>query len=161
VCPSTRAKPKADWRRWGGDERVIGYFAALYADLYRVVWPAFLKLAGAAESTLVRVSGEIQFAYGAAVSSSKARPQTSEARVPTPMSGDRTATQRACEYRASRLTFKRDVIEALALDDTFRVVTPTGTFEMTRADFYRVFPRVKQLRRLRYVHIWLWTIWLA
>ncbi|MDQ6829702.1 MAG: hypothetical protein M3081_12645 [Gemmatimonadota bacterium] len=32
--------PKAEWRRWGGDSRVIGFFAALYAERYADVWQA-------------------------------------------------------------------------------------------------------------------------
>src|SRR4051812_13592113 len=42
-------------------------------------------------------------------------------------------------YEFSRLCFKRDVIESLAPNDPFRVITPTGAFQMTRADFHRVF----------------------
>src|SRR5580700_1703445 len=36
-------------------------------------------------------------------------------------------------YEFSRLCFKRDVIEALAPLDAFRVVTPEGVFQMTKA----------------------------
>jgi hypothetical protein len=49
-------------------------------------------------------------------------------------------------YKFSRLCFKRDVIEALGLHDAFRVETPVGTFKMTKADFYRVFPNVVKSR---------------
>lgn len=45
-------------------------------------------------------------------------------------------------YEFSRLCFKRDVIERLDWDQRFRVVTPDGVFEMTRADFERVFQNV-------------------
>src|SRR6266850_3785369 len=55
--------------------------------------------------------------------------------------GDPVAT-----YEFSRLCFKRDVIEALAPNDSFRVITPSGVFQMTRNDFYRVFPNVTQSR---------------
>ncbi len=44
----------------------------------------------------------------------------------------------AASYEFYRLAFKRDVIERLATDQRFRVTTPQGTFEMTRADFGRV-----------------------
>ena len=47
-------------------------------------------------------------------------------------------------YRATRLLFKRDVIEPLAEDDTFEVMTPHGVFAMTKADFGRVFPNVRR-----------------
>ena len=46
------------------------------------------------------------------------------------------------EYSFSRLCFKADVIEPLNDDDIFAVHTPDGTFQMTKADFYRVFPNV-------------------
>lgn len=49
-------------------------------------------------------------------------------------------------YKFSRLCFRRDVIEALAPHDSFRVETPVGTFQMTKADFYRVFPNVVKSR---------------
>jgi hypothetical protein len=45
-------------------------------------------------------------------------------------------------YEARRLTFRAEVIEALRDDESFRVVTPAGTFEMTKAAFYRSFPNV-------------------
>ena len=55
----------------------------------------------------------------------------------------------AKEYIASRLTFKRDVIEALANDELFRVITAHGTFEMTRADVYAAFPAVVRSQSYR------------
>ncbi len=45
-------------------------------------------------------------------------------------------------YRFSRLGFRADVIEPLSPDDSFRIETPEGIFEMTKADFYRVFSNV-------------------
>jgi hypothetical protein len=42
----------------------------------------------------------------------------------------------------SRLTFVRDFIEPLALDDIFRIETPTNVFEMSKRDFYDIFPGV-------------------
>lgn len=54
---------------------------------------------------------------------------------------DPTAT-----YKFSRLCFKRDVIEPLGSHDSFRVETPVGSFQMTKADFYRVFPNVVESR---------------
>ena len=137
---------KPEWQRWGADERVIGYFAALYADHYKSVWPAFLQLADVEQRSLARVTGDIRYAYGSAKSSA-------ETRISDTTTSDRMdpgqAQHLASEYRASRLTFKRDVIEPLEPDDAFRVVTPLGTFEMTKADFYRVFPNVRKTRSYR------------
>jgi hypothetical protein len=53
------------------------------------------------------------------------------------------------EYEASRLLFKRDVIEALRDDDPFRIVTPDGTFVMTKREFYRVFANVPATKSYR------------
>jgi hypothetical protein len=63
--------------------------------------------------------------------------------VPPPGNG-RTAP--AATYKFSRLCFKRDLIEALGPNDSFRVETPIGTFQMTQADFHRVFPNVARSR---------------
>jgi hypothetical protein len=49
-------------------------------------------------------------------------------------------------YKFSRICFKRDVIEALGPNDSFRVETPIGTFQMSKTEFYRVFPNVVQSR---------------
>lgn len=45
-------------------------------------------------------------------------------------------------YRATRLLFKASVIERLADDQAFRIETPEGTYEMTRAQFRRTFANV-------------------
>lgn len=63
--------------------------------------------------------------------------------VPT-LGKERTAP--VATYKFSRLCFKRDLIEALGPNDSFRVETPIGTFQMTQADFHRVFPNVTQSR---------------
>ena len=137
---------KPEWQRWGGDERVIGYFAALYADRYKSVWPEFLLLADVDQRSLARVTGDIRYAYG----SPKSPTETMTPSVSAPGGIDPAqARQLPNEYRASRLTFKRDVIEPLSPDDAFRVVTPIGTFEMTKADFCRVFPNVRETRSYR------------
>jgi hypothetical protein len=52
------------------------------------------------------------------------------------------AREPVATYRASRLEFRADAIEALAVEDVFRVVTPAGKFQMTKAEFYAVFANV-------------------
>jgi len=52
-------------------------------------------------------------------------------------------------YECPRLGFRADVIEPLAAGDAFAIVTPVGTFCMTKADFYRDFPRVVRSARYR------------
>ena len=51
-------------------------------------------------------------------------------------------SKRPITYEATRLLFRANVIEALGPRDRFRVVTPEGTFEMTKAEFYDVFANV-------------------
>lgn len=62
-----------------------------------------------------------------------------ERRMPPDRTGEPLVKAR---YEASRLTFKRDIIEPLAGTDAFRVDTPDGSFVMTKAEFYAEFPGV-------------------
>ena len=52
-------------------------------------------------------------------------------------------------YEFYRLGFKADVIEPLAWSEPFRIITPDGTFQMTKAEFYRTFENVVQSRSYR------------
>lgn len=45
-------------------------------------------------------------------------------------------------YRSKQLRFLREVIEPLASHDCFRVITPKGTFQFTRAQFEEEFANV-------------------
>ena len=56
---------------------------------------------------------------------------------------------RPATYEFSRLGFKADIIEPLRSSERFRVVTPVGTFEMTKAEFYRDFANVAASRSYR------------
>lgn len=71
--------------------------------------------------------------------SSRPRSKPSNA---TASSREPPTTRLAASYEHSRLAFVADVIEPLASTNRFRIVTPTGTFEMTKADFYRDFANV-------------------
>ena len=51
-------------------------------------------------------------------------------------------TKRVPSYEFHRLGFKAEVIEPLGKQDKFRIVTPEGTFEMTKGEFYRDFANV-------------------
>ena len=46
------------------------------------------------------------------------------------------------KYEFYRLGFKRDIIEPLADNDSFSVITPEGTFRMTKRQFYITFSNV-------------------
>ena len=45
-------------------------------------------------------------------------------------------------YRSKYLTFRRKDIDPLPMDGRFRIVTPDGTFEMSKAEFLEVFDNV-------------------
>lgn len=148
---------KTGWHRWGGDERVIARFATLYAERYAAVWPAFLALAGARERDLPRVGGIVAYEYGSSDTASIARPRRQTAvesavhiaGLARPAAATPASGRSDVEYSATRLTFRRDVIEPLRASDAFRIVTPHGTFEMTRAEFYDEFANVAASRSYR------------
>lgn len=52
----------------------------------------------------------------------------------------------AARYPATRLHFKREIIDRLRPDDAFEVVTPIGVFRMTRNEFEETFPNVLKTR---------------
>jgi hypothetical protein len=125
------------WQRWGGNERVIGYFADLFARRYHDVWSEFVGFANADPGTLVRVVGDVHYEYEP-VGLPEAKPKVVRGATAA------TSTHGVVSYSATRLLFKAAVIEALDPEQRFRVETPVGTFELTKADFYRVFRNVVQ-----------------
>jgi hypothetical protein len=117
--------PKTGWHAYGSDPGVISFFASLYAERYAAVWNGFLHAAGGVQPLGTAAPRYIYTARNA--------PQVISA-------SNRTI---AASYRYSRLCFKA-VIEPLAMEATFEVITPVGTFRMTKADFHRDFPNVVQ-----------------
>lgn len=133
--------PKPEWQRWGGNERVIAFFVERFAARYADVWDEFLRMARADRDTIARVAGPVHYSYdGSATGPTMPAPEL-ERSATSPALGGGIVRAR---YRATRLLFKRDVIEPLAEDGVFEVVTPHGVFAMTKGDFGRVFPSVRQ-----------------
>ena len=64
--------------------------------------------------------------------------EQSQPTVVAPVSQDDPAVT----YSYNRLCFRADRIEPLEDNQAFRVVTPAGAFQMTKAEFYRTFPKV-------------------
>ena len=123
--------PKIRGAHFGEHPAIIGFFATMYARRYASVWAEFLDAARGVQPS----RGECpRYVYG-----------------PTPalVAAAPAGAGIAASYRFSRLCFKADVIEPLAMDDTFEVVTPEGTFRMTKADFYRDFSNVPQTASYR------------
>lgn len=52
-------------------------------------------------------------------------------------------------WTRSRLTFLRDEIEPLGMNDSFTANCPEGSFTMTKAEFYRDFANVPRTRAYR------------
>ncbi len=147
--------PKTDWQRWGGDARVIGYMAARHAERYGEVWKEFLQLGGVDDRGLARANGDVRISIARSASdppedTALSKPAARRATVRPPAAavpGDSGPI--ALTYRATRLHFKRDLIEPLALGDRFAVETPVGTFSLTKHEFYDVFPNVIESRSYR------------
>ena len=135
---------KSEWQRWGGDQRGVAAFAALYAERYSEVWADFLRFSRVREDALLTIGESVRYYYGAKVSAERSRNRRAPlATMRDPVQGDSSGFDSATvAYRASRLTFKRDVIEPRDDNDSFQVVTPDGTFKMTKAEFYSTFPNV-------------------
>jgi hypothetical protein len=55
----------------------------------------------------------------------------------------------SASYNFSRLCFRRNVIESIGPSEMFRVITPIGTFQMTKIDFYRDFGNVVESKSYR------------
>lgn len=138
--------PKPQWQRWGGDARVLGYFTAQFAHRYGAAWDEFLQLAQADASAVPHPAAPIPYSYVRdVIRPANERPSVDE---PDPASGGSGSHVRA-SYRATRLLFRRDIIEPLTDDEVFQVTTPEGTFEMTKAEFARVFANVRESRSYR------------
>jgi hypothetical protein len=52
-------------------------------------------------------------------------------------------------YEYSRLCFKADLIEPLGEHEQFCVITPEGSFVMTKREFHKVFDNVVRTRSYR------------
>jgi hypothetical protein len=126
--------PKQDWQRHGGDRRVISFFYDKLASKYQTIWAEFLTLAAADPQRTLDDVGEHRIVYPTA----SAAKQTTVMATPGSVELDGLAAR----YSFSRLCFKANVIEPLAMSDRFCVVTPMGTFVFSKKEFYDVFPRV-------------------
>lgn len=132
--------PKIDWQRFGGDPNVLAFAADVYRLRYGHIWTEFMALAGGTEIAPAHTAADaFEYAYGDSVPEGP----TPAATATQASSASQAAGEDVVEYRATRLSFRRDVIEALEPHQRFRVVTRDhGTFEFTRAAFERVFDNV-------------------
>jgi len=124
---------------------VIAFFTALYADRYRDVWEEFRELGRLDPFTLSPSHNFVSYRYS---SPSPPRPRGTKYAevapfdVPYASASNSDEDGKVVSYSASRLLFKANIIDPLRANDRFRIITPAGTFEMSKADFLRVFHRV-------------------
>lgn len=123
--------PHQEWRLYGGDPRVIGFFIERYRERYARVWDEFWSLAGGGDPP----QGDAALRYECRVEPTAPPLSTSAAQQ-----GISNAS--AVAYRATRLTFKADLIEPLSDDGVIEVSTPDGCFRFTKAEFYAEFSNV-------------------
>lgn len=142
--------PKPDWQHFGGDKTIISFFASLYSDRYRDVWDEFRQLAGVDVDRFTGTPNSILYRYGSAETSAGASEGAfnSAAEIEHRRHADNASVPIA-SYSASRLLFKADVIDPLSDGECFRIVTPAGTYEMSKADFVREFPGIIQSKSYR------------
>lgn len=126
-------------RRHGEDSRVIAFIAEQYASRYGAIYDEFLRIVGAIPLVADPVFG-----------SKAVQPVDLPAKIARvlPQNPQVEETVQA-RYSATRLTFKRDVIEQLALHQAFEIETPMGVFRFTKQEFQVVFRNVAESESYR------------
>ena len=106
-----------------------------------------MTLAGVSTDALEKVAGPVRYTYDTAQPAGAA---------PEPVAGDPAPGRVARAYGATRFTLKRDVIESLGPGEVVRIETPSGGFELTKAQVYEAFPRAVQSRSYREGGVYHW-----
>ena len=134
--------PRQRGRELGEHQSVIAYFAERYASRYAPVWHGFRESIHGASLTADPGFGEtlVQYRPDRGGGSHPAAAASEPDYVFSESSAMRDKTE--VRYEATRLLFKRSVIETLAWNTRFEIVTPFGTFRMTRRQFQSAFPNV-------------------
>ena len=154
--------PKVDWQRLGNDADIVNYFASIHRERYASIWGEFAELAefdrplpaGSLGGTRVEFGGDPERTRAAVAKESKGALRTTRRRtalktLEVPVRIAVSGQSAEVTYRATRLLFRRDLIEPLPDSARFRVLTPAGDFEMSKADFHAVFPGVVLSRSYR------------
>jgi hypothetical protein len=137
--------PKTDWRRHGDNPTVIGFFYEKFKSLYQPIWEDFMLLVDGTPP-YAKV-GANEYRYSIPSSQEKQRSDLTKREnllyvSQTKENPAKGMGECVVRYKYSRLCFKADVIEPLAWEDIFCVVTPQGTFAMTKREFYETFQNV-------------------
>ncbi len=119
--------PKPNWQSNGANPEIIGYFQDKYRSIYSSIWADFQQLAGGKDFNNLPNTGSKMISI---LDSRKPKETIS------------ISESHIVEYKFTKLCFKADIIEPLEMQDRFRIITPLGTFEMTKHQFYEVFSNV-------------------
>lgn len=120
-----------DNRQLGESPGVIRAAASLAEEMYGPTWNEFLELAGD--------SGRQYLANLDSKSNQILMPKVKTTSFPVPVNADLGGV---FQYSSTRLHFKAKFIEPLEWHQVFRVITPFGTFEFTKRQFYDAFPKI-------------------
>lgn len=112
-------------RTLGEDQRVIRFVASMYRNRYGATWVGFLKRVGESDASFGRAD------------------PTDVVHCP------REVESGVVRYRYGRLCFKRDIIEPLAWNRPFEVITPFGSYRFTKRQFHAAFPSIPKTRSYR------------
>jgi hypothetical protein len=117
----------------GEDAEVIGFVAGRYAERYGLLWNDFLeKIGGKPLAERPGFGERLVLALSVA--------------PVTPTIRESSAGEAGVRYKATRLLFRKDAIEPLGIEDTFEIITPMGSFRLTKREFYQEFPGVVKSR---------------
>lgn len=122
---------KSAWQLYGGNPTIVAFFAERYAERYGAIWNEFRAFVQGNTLATHIPAGEILYSYGSQTSVRIAASHEIALRV--------SVVSPSVEYEAGQLTFKAKQLEPLRWDESFRISTPIHTFQMTKAEFYRVF----------------------
>jgi hypothetical protein len=128
-------------RQAGESPDVIGFVADRYSDRYGPIWDEFVDIIGGV--VLTSPSG---FGRRPVATLGTTQPHPDQANLRGPLPPHATTGLPAATYTATRLLFRKAVIEQLTPDQSFQVRTPIGNFQFTKQEFYESFPNVVQSR---------------
>jgi len=136
--------PKTDWQSYGGDPTVIAFFYEKFQRLYDPIWDEFLNLVDGQPEKLGRNPQTFHYSFPKDEKETISNRQELQSydTQNRPNQKSRSSFGYKEVYPYSRLCFKADIIEPLNWDDEFCIVTPEGSFAMSKRDFYETFPNV-------------------
>jgi len=136
--------PLTDWQKHGGDPIVISFFYEKFKSLYWPIWDEFLELVDGIPPYHSIEADEYPYTITAGGKKERSTPKPNKNPLPIFQGNNLHNKTDDCivKYSYSRLTFNADLIEQMALEDRFCIVTNEGVFAMTKREFYETFQSV-------------------